>query len=118
MNRYCFLQQVRPDRLEEYRDRHAVVWPDMLTALRDTGWTNYSLFLRDDGLLVGYVEAQDLPASLAAMAALAVNERWQNEMAGFFTSSDGRRPDEGFQLLDQVFHLEDQLARRPGATKG
>ena len=60
MSRYCFLLQVRPDRLEEYVDRHRAVWPEMLAALRDTGWHNYSLFLRDDGLLVGYVEADDL----------------------------------------------------------
>jgi L-rhamnose mutarotase len=51
--RYCFLLRVRPDRMAEYRRRHAAVWPDMLQALADTGWRNYSLFLADDGLLVG-----------------------------------------------------------------
>jgi L-rhamnose mutarotase len=30
-------------------------------------------------------------------------------MAPFFVDLDGR-PDEGFLLLDEVFHLEDQLA--------
>ncbi|MEO9237548.1 MAG: L-rhamnose mutarotase, partial [Jatrophihabitantaceae bacterium] len=59
MNRHCFLLRVRPDRLAEYRQRHAAVWPEMLLALRDCGWTNYSLFLRPDGLLVGYLEAAD-----------------------------------------------------------
>ena len=48
MARYCFQLQVRPDRLGEYRARHQTVWPDMLAALRDTGWRNYSLFLRPD----------------------------------------------------------------------
>jgi L-rhamnose mutarotase len=110
MNRYCFLLQVRPDRLAEYRDRHRQVWPDMLAALRASGWHNYSLFLRDDGLLVGYVESDDLAAAQAAMEATEVNARWQAQMAGFFTGLDGRRPDEGFQLLDEVFNLESQLA--------
>jgi L-rhamnose mutarotase len=32
-------------------------------------------------------------------------------MSEYFTALDGRRPDEGFQLLDEVFHLEDQLDR-------
>ena len=67
MNRYCFTLRVRPDRLDEYRRRHEAVWPDMLRALRDSGWTNYSLFLNDDGLLIGYVEAQDLIASQEAI---------------------------------------------------
>src|SRR4029453_2156820 len=60
MARYCFLLRVRPERMDEYRRRHAAVWPEMLRALADTGWRNYSLFLHDDGLLVGYVEAHDL----------------------------------------------------------
>ena len=109
--RHCFLLRVRPERMEEYRRRHAAVWPEMLAALAETGWRNYSLFLSDDGLLVGYVEADDLRASLAAMARTDVNARWQAEMAPFFVDLEGG-PDEGLVLLEEVFHLEDQLPRR------
>ena len=108
VSRHCFLLQVRPERLAEYRERHRAVWPEMLAALRDTGWRNYSLFLRDDGLLVGYVEADDLRVAQAGMAATAVNARWQAEMAPFFVDLRGR-PDEGFALLQEVFHLEDRV---------
>ena len=111
MARYCFLLQVRPELLAEYRDRHAAVWPDMLRALHETGWRNYSLFARPDGLLVGYVEADDLDAAQRAMAATEVNARWQAQMSRYFTGLDGRPPDEGFVLLEEVFNLEDQLAR-------
>ena len=116
MPRYCFELQVRPDRIEEYVDRHRAVWPDMLVALRDSGWRNYSLFLRDDGLLVGYVEADDLEAAQAAMARTDVNARWQSETAGFFMGIDGRPPDEGMRLLTEVFHLEEQLRATPDDT--
>ena len=109
--RYCFLLQVRPERLDEYRERHRTVWPEMLRALRDSGWRNYSLHLRDDGLLVGYVEADDLATAQAAMAATDVNARWQAEMAPFFTGLADRAPDESFLVLYEVFHLEDQLER-------
>ena len=111
MKRYCFLLQVRPERLAEYRQRHAAVWPQMLAALRDTGWHNYSLFLAEDGLLVGYVETDDLDAAQRAMAGTEVNSRWQAEMAPFFTGLAGRPPDEGFVLLEQVFNLDEQLNR-------
>jgi L-rhamnose mutarotase len=106
MERVCFLLHVRPERLAEYKSRHAAVWPDMLAALRETGWHNYSLFLRDDGLLVGYFETPDLAAALAGMARREVNARWQREMAPFFQDLGGRRPDEGFLRLDEVFHLD------------
>ncbi|WP_307244585.1 L-rhamnose mutarotase [Catenuloplanes indicus] len=108
--RYCFELHVKPDRIDEYVSRHRAVWPDMLAALRDTGWRNYSLFLRPDGLLIGYVEADDLAAAQAAMARTEVNARWQAEMSEFFTGIDGRPPDEGFVLLTEVFNLDDQLA--------
>ena len=68
----------------------------MLRALADTGWHNYSLFLRDDGLLIGYVETDDLDAAQAGMDATEVNARWQAEMAEFFEDLEGRAPDEGF----------------------
>jgi L-rhamnose mutarotase len=106
MPRVCFLLKVRADRLEEYKARHQSVWPEMRAALADTGWHNYSLFLRDDGLLVGYLETPDFEAACAAMAALEVNDRWQTEMAPFFEALDGQRPDEGLLTLDEVFHLD------------
>jgi L-rhamnose mutarotase len=74
--RYCFWLQVKPERAAEYAERHRAVWPELRAALADSGWRNYSLFLRDDGLLVGYVEADDLAAAQAAMARTEVNARW------------------------------------------
>jgi L-rhamnose mutarotase len=101
VERVCFLLRVRPDRLAEYKERHRHVWPEMLDALRATGWANYSLFLRDDGLLVGYLETEDFEAAVAGMDATGVNARWQAEMAEFFEQG----PDAGFARLEEVFHL-------------
>jgi L-rhamnose mutarotase len=118
MNRYCFLLQVRPELLPEYRERHAAVWPQMLAALAESGWTNYSIFARQDGLLVGYVQALDLAAAQQAMAATSVNGRWQAEMAKYFVGLDGAAPDEGFELLTEIFNLDDQLARVANSAEG
>ena len=103
--RYCFSLQVNPDLIDEYTQAHQHVWPEMQEALRATGWRNYSLFLRGDGLLIGYVESDDLAAAQRAMDAAAVNERWQREMARFFVGNDGRPADQAFELLPEVFHL-------------
>lgn len=106
MQRVCFLLKVRQERLEEYVERHREVWPDMLDALRETGWHNYSLFLRDDGLLIGYLETPDFQAALDGMAGREVNERWQNDMAPYFETLDGRHADESMVPLQEVFHLD------------
>ena len=105
MQRVCFVLQVKNDRLEEYRERHRSVWPEMKAALRDTGWHNYSLFLRPDGLLVGYLETEDFERARAGMASLDVNKRWQREMAGFFVQPEGLLPDQAMAPLEEVFHV-------------
>ena len=106
MERVCFRLQLRLDRLDEYIERHGEVWPEMLAALTETGWTNYSLFVdRRDGTLIGYLETPDLAAAQAGMAARPVNARWQANMAEFFVDLDDKQPDEGFMQLRQIFHL-------------
>jgi L-rhamnose mutarotase len=97
---------VKPDRLEEYKERHKSVWPEMLEALRNTGWHNYSLFLRDDGLLIGYVETPDFQKALDGMAGTEVNARWQAQMKEFFIDPEGRAADEQMRPLQEVFHLD------------
>lgn len=114
MQRVCFQLQVKPDRIEEYKRRHAAVWPDMLQALHETGWHNYSIFLRPDGLLIGYLETPSLDEARAGMAAREVNDRWQAEMSEFFVDLGDAAPDEGFLELEEIFHLEDQLELASG----
>jgi L-rhamnose mutarotase len=105
MQRICFVLQVKPERLQEYKERHRSVWPEMLKALRETGWNNYSLFLRPDGLLVGYFETASFERARAGMANREVNERWQREMAEFFVQQDGALPDRAMAPLEEVFHV-------------
>ena len=105
MQRICFVLQVRPERLEEYKERHAHVWPEMREALSKTGWGNYSLFLREDGMLIGYLETHDFQKAMEGMEALEVNQRWQEEMQPFFTADAGR-PDENIAPLAEIFHLD------------
>lgn len=106
MERVCFLLRVRPERLDEYRARHRAVWQPMLAALRASGWRNYSLFLRPDGLLVGYVECDDFEAAQRAIARTEVNARWQADMAPFFDLPAGGRPDTAGERLEAIFHLD------------
>jgi L-rhamnose mutarotase len=106
MNRFGFALRVKPEMIDEYRRRHREVWPEMLDALRRTGWHNYSLFLRSDGTLFGYVESPGtLEDARNAMAGEPVNERWQAQMAPFFEGAGGP-PDQMMLDLEEVFHLD------------
>jgi L-rhamnose mutarotase len=112
VERVCFLARIRQERLDEYRMRHKNVWPDMRAALREAGWGNYSLFLADDGLLVGYLETPDYQAALDAMAATEVNKRWQAEMAEFFVTDGATPPDQSFVRLAEIFHIPAGLCQQ------
>jgi L-rhamnose mutarotase len=105
MRRVCFVLQVKPELLAEYKERHRAVWPEMIQALRETGWGNYSLFLRADGLLVGYLETEDFERARVRMASREVNERWQREMSRFFVQAQGLLPDQAMAPLEEVFHI-------------
>jgi L-rhamnose mutarotase len=116
MERVCFQLQVKPERLDEYVARHRSVWPRMLRAIEASGRRNYSLFLREDGLLIGYYETDDDAESARRLAEDPDTTEWEAEAAGFFVALPGSRPDQGAPRLAEVFHLEDQLARLPDET--
>jgi L-rhamnose mutarotase len=106
VQRICFQLQVKRDRIAEYRARHETVWREMLDALETTGWHNYSLFISETGMVIGYLECEDFDAARKAMEGTDVNARWQAEMGEFFEGLEGRRPDEGLLVLDEIFHLD------------
>ncbi len=78
----------------------------MIHALRESGWNNYSLFLRKDGLLVGYLETPDFQEALTEMQRREVNLRWQRDMAPFFFLPGGSGPDQSMTPLEEIFHLD------------
>lgn len=106
MQRVGFILKVKEEMIDEYRLRHEQVWPEMLDALRRQGWHNYTLFLREDGLLFGYFETPDsFRTALQGMSEEEINERWQTEMEPFFEGIGGHA-DEMMEELVEVFHLD------------
>jgi L-rhamnose mutarotase len=107
MKRVGFILKVKKHLIEEYKEHHRNVWPEMQEALRATGWHNYSLFMRDDGLLFGYFETPvSLAEAQAGMAKTEVNERWQSMMSAYFEIPEGAHPDQLMVEMEEVFHLD------------
>lgn len=107
MKRVGFLLKVKEDKVEAYKKEHENVWPEMKEALRRNGWHNYTLFMREDGLLFGYFETEEsFEAALEGMDEEEVNARWQAAMAPYFEAPPGSRPDQNMIELEEVFHLD------------
>lgn len=107
MKRIGFMLKVKQEMVEDYKKQHKSVWPEMLDALRATGWHNYTLFMREDGMLFGYFETpESLQAAQEGMANMEVNDRWQDFMSPYFEIPEGAHADELFIELEEVFHLD------------
>jgi L-rhamnose mutarotase len=107
MQRVAFIFKVKQDKIEKYKRHHEAVWPEMQEALRRTGWHNYSLFIRPDGLAFGYFETpNDFQAALDGMSREDINDRWQELMAPYFESDDNEHPDRLMVELSEYFHLD------------
>ena len=107
MKRVGFLLKVKQDKIDEYKKHHEQVWPELLDALRRTGWHNYSLFMREDGLLFGYFEAEEsFVASLDGMSKESINREWQDLMAPYFDGLGGAHADQSMVELEELFHID------------
>ncbi len=105
MQRVCFVLKVKPGRVADYREVHRDVWPEMREALRRHGWHNYSLFLREDGTLIGYVETPDFKRAVEGMQSEPVNARWQAAVKDLFEELPAGAADTSMRPLEPVFHL-------------
>ena len=97
-----FVLRVRPERVDEYVEAHAHVWPEMVDALRAAGIRNYTIFRAGD-VMFGYFEADDRERASEYLAAQPVNARWQDAMAELL---EDRVPDSGPHPLEEVFRLD------------
>jgi L-rhamnose mutarotase len=106
VKRAAFVSRVKQGRIEEYKKYHREVWPEMLDALRRAGWHKYSLFLKDDGLLVGYFETpHDFDTAQNAIAAELISHKWHEYMLPLFEAPEGGGS--AFEVeLEEVFHLD------------
>jgi len=104
MERLCFTFELYPGKEDEYKKRHDDIWPELVEAIRDSGFRNYGLFRR--GLqVVGYVECHpDVATAFSKLGAYEVNARW----AKWFEDVIVRLVDEegNLFLLDEVWHLD------------
>ena len=103
-NRYAFMLRLRPGTEQAYEAAHRAVWPEMLSLLKEAGISEYSIYRRDD-LLILALRAQDFDAAWSRIENHPMNLRWQAAMAPYFAPIEGLRPGERFPMLEEVFYL-------------
>ena len=110
MHRHGMVIGVRKEKLEQYKQLHAAVWPDVLKLIKECNIQNYSIFLRQlDGgnyYLFSYFEytGKDFVADMAKMAADPTTQRWWQLCKPCQHPLSDRHADEWWAGMEEVFH--------------
>jgi L-rhamnose mutarotase len=104
LKRYAFMLHLRPGAAEAYEEAHRTVWPEMLALLKSAGISEYSIYRRDE-LLILALRAVDFEATWSQIDNHPINLRWQQAMARFFEPRESLRPGERFPMMEEVFYL-------------
>jgi L-rhamnose mutarotase len=104
LKRFAFMLRLREGAAEAYEEAHRAVWPEMLELLKSAGISEYSIYRRDE-LLILALRAADFEATWSKIENHPVNLRWQEAMSPFFAPLDGLRAGERFPMLEEVFYL-------------
>ena len=100
------------DKLDEYKQLHAAVWPDVLKMIKQCQIQNYSIYLRqlDDGrhYLFSYFEytGGDFAADMAKMAADPTTQRWWSFCIPCQKPLENRAAGEWWANMEVVFHCD------------
>jgi len=112
MRRYGSVIGVNVAKIEEYKQLHAAVWPDVLKMIKQCNIQNYSIYLRrlDDGqyYLFSYFEytGSNFDADMAAMAADESTQRWWSVCKPCQKPLGSRSPNEWWASMEEVFHCD------------
>lgn len=105
MQRVAFLLRLKPGAGPEYDAAHARVWPEMLALLKRSGVSEYSIFRRDELLVLTLRVEPDFETAWKKIEADPVNTRWQQAMSAYFAPIEGTMPGERFPMMREVFYL-------------
>lgn len=109
MQRMGMVIGIAADRIAEYRELHAAVWPQVLATLQKANVRNYTIFLREpENLLFGYWEyhGADFDSDMKAIAADQETQRWWTFCGPCQVPLASRAEGEHWAMMEPVFHMD------------
>jgi L-rhamnose mutarotase len=109
VQRMAMVIGVKPERLAEYKARHAEPWPEMNAALKAANIRNYSIYLREpENLLFGYWEytGASYAADMQVLGDLAVTKEWLALVEPCQAKLTSAGPQEWWSMMPEIYHLD------------
>lgn len=101
--------RLRPEAEEEYKRIHVKIWPEIEQAIRESGITNYSIFLKDGVMFAyyGYVGPEDeLDARMEKLANAPRMQEWWAITKAMQIPLETRAEGEWWANMEEVFHQD------------
>jgi len=107
MKRYGMVLRVKPERLEDYKEYHRKVWPEILDMIHKSNIRNYSIFHRD-GYLFAYFEyvGDDYEADMARMEDDPKTQEWWEIMMPMQEPIPTHGEGEWWVEMEEAFHTD------------
>ncbi len=107
MKRYGSVIRIVPEKLDEYKQLHAAVWPGVLKMIRECNIRNYSIYYKD-GFLFSYYEyvGNDYTGDMAKMVADPETQRWWKVTDPCQLPLETKQPGEWWAGMEELFHTD------------
>jgi L-rhamnose mutarotase len=107
MQRYGSIIKISPEHLDEYKEAHAAVWPEILSMIKECNIQNYSIYYRD-GFLFSYFEynGENYDQDMTKMAEDPNTQRWWDYVKPMQGPLETRGVNEWWANMEEVFHLD------------
>lgn len=92
MQRLAFKLKLNPGQEAEYKRRHDALWPELEQLLKETGISNYSIFLDENTLdLFGVLDVEN-PEKMDELPSHPVMKKWWAYMADIMEVNEDNSP--------------------------
>lgn len=103
MEKIGFAMQLKPGQAAEYARRHDTIWPELAALLKNSGISDYSIFLEEETGRLFAVLARSADHKMEALPETEVMQKWWSYMADIMVTNPDQSP--AITPLRQVFHL-------------
>ncbi|MGF1475869.1 MAG: L-rhamnose mutarotase [Geminicoccaceae bacterium] len=92
MQKIAFTMKLHPGQRAEYERRHNEIWPELLSALRDAGISDYSIFLDEETNTLFAVLKRTDDHRMDALPEQEVMKRWWAHMSDIMETHPDNAP--------------------------
>jgi L-rhamnose mutarotase len=104
VERLCHSFRIVPGTEEECVRRHCEIWPELIQAMKEAGFSNYSLFRRVTDVVANCECSPEIETCFNLCAEAGIAGRWQEHMRGIVVALVG--PEGNLVRFAEDWHLD------------